>query len=324
MNELRMVDNRKPVITALIANLAITVIKLFVGIFSMSTAVLAETVHSLSDTVNQLLLLAGIELSSRPATAKHPFGRGKEQFFWSFVAAISVFTVSAVFSLYRGAEELFRPTPPENIYASMAILTSVAALEGYALSVTYRNIGARASNMRVRGITGFFRISKDSIILTAFLEDIVAIAGVAIAVAGLYLSSIFQTGFYDALASIAIGFLLAGYAVVVAAESRDLLLGEGMSKDEITKAKSIIKSMQGVKEVLDIRGVYFGPGKVVLGIDVSFSPDLRTSEIERTIDEIEKRLKLEFPQVNYIYIEAETPQEVTLARKRETEKNSKG
>src|SRR5579875_2073052 len=289
-----MVDNRKPVITALIANLAITVIKLFVGIFSRSTAVLAETVHSLSDTVNQLLLLAGIELSSRPATAKHPFGRGKEQFFWSFVAAISVFTVSAVFSLYRGAEELFRPTPPENIYASIVILTSVAILEGYALSVTYRNIGTRASNMRVRGITGFFRVSKDSIILTAFLEDVVAIAGVAIAVAG--------------------------YAVVVAIESRDLLLGEGMSKEEITRAKSIIKGLQGVREVLDIRGVYFGPGKVVLGIDVSFNPDLRTSEIERITDEIEKRLRSEFPQVHYIYIEAETPQEVTLTRKKETEK----
>jgi len=315
-----MVDNRKPVITALIANLAITIIKLFVGIFSSSTAVLAETVHSLSDTVNQLLLLAGIELSTRPATTKHPFGRGKEQFFWSFVAAISVFTVSAVFSFYRGAEELFRPTPPQNIYASMVILASVAMLEGYALSVTYRNIGNRASSMKVRGIAGFFRVSKDSIILTAFLEDIVAIAGVAIAVAGLYLSSVFHTGFYDALAAIAIGFLLAGYAVVVAVESRDLLLGEGMSKEEVSRAKAIIKSLQGVKDVLDIRGVYFGPRKVVLGVDVSFNPDLRTSEIERIVDEIEKRLRSEFSQVQYIYIEAETPQEITLAKRKETEK----
>ncbi|MEM0118380.1 MAG: cation diffusion facilitator family transporter [Conexivisphaerales archaeon] len=313
-------DNRRPVITALIANLVITVVKLFVGVFSRSTAVLAETVHSLSDTVNQLLLLAGVELSTRPPTPKHPFGRGKEQFFWSFVAAISVFTVSAVFSLYRGAEELFRPTPPENIYASIAILASVALLEGYALSVTYRNIAVRADHMRVKGITGFFRVSKDSIILTAFLEDVVAIAGVAIAIAGLYLSNIFNTGFYDALASIAIGLMLAGYAVVVAVESRDLLLGEGMSKEEVSKAKSIITSLNGVDQVLDIRGVYFGPGKVVLGIDVSFNPNLRTSEIERITDEIEKRLKLEFPQVQYIYIEAETPERVPLARKKEGEK----
>lgn len=318
---MKAVENRRPIITSLIVNLAITLVKLFVGLISRSTAVLAETVHSLSDTVNQLLLLTGIELSSRPATIKHPFGRGKEQFFWSFVAAISVFTVSGVFSLIRGFDKLREPSMPQNVYASVVILLAVAVLEGYSLSVTYRNIYSRASKMKIKGITGFLRASKDSIILTAFLEDVVAVAGVAVAIIGLYLSEAFSTGIYDAIASIIIGIMLASYAIVVAIESRDLLLGEGMSKEDVARAKNVIKSLPGVKEVLDIKGVYFGPGKIVVGVDVSFSDDMRTSDIEKTVDEIERRLKSEFPQIHYIYVEAENTSGLTIATKKETEKN---
>jgi cation diffusion facilitator family transporter len=300
-------ESSRPVVTALIANVAITIIKLVVGLLSRSTAVMAETVHSLSDSVNQLFLLAGLGLSSKPPTSKHPFGRGKEQFFWSFVAAISVFTVSAVFSVYQGAVKLLEPAPPKNIYSTLLVLVSVGLIEGYALSVTYRNISHRASKLQVRGILRFFDVAKDPIILAAFLEDIVAIAGVAVAVISLYLSETFRTGFYDAFGSITIGLLLIGYGVVLALESRDLLLGEGLSRADISRIKALIESMPQVIRVLDIRGVYFGPKRVVLGVDVYFRPELRTSEIESAIDRVEKVVKAEFPMIQFIYVEAENP-----------------
>lgn len=310
-------DSRKPVVTAFIANLLITLIKLAVGLYSRSAGVIAETVHSLSDTFNQLFLLAGLELSAKPPTEKHPFGRGKEQFFWSFVAAVSVFSLSALFSLIRGAEELMNPSVPKNIYTSIMILIAMALLEGYALTVTYRKIKGRATNMKVKGIMGFFSVSKDPIILTAFLEDVVAIAGVAVAAIGLYLSHIFQNGVFDASASIVIGLMLAGYGVVIALESRDLLLGEGLSRADIAKLIKLVEKIPEVESVLDVRGVYFGPGKVVLGVDISFKDGLVTSEIERATDSIEKIIKGNFPQIQYIYVEAENSLAVKLNKEKE-------
>ncbi|MDG6940334.1 MAG: cation diffusion facilitator family transporter [Nitrososphaerota archaeon] len=300
-------DSRRPVLTALLANLLGAFVKIALAIFSGSTALFAEAVHSVSDTVNQLFLLGGLQLSTRPASEKHPFGRGKEQFLWSFVAAVSVFGVSAILSVWEGVNRLLSPSVPRHSEVSIVSLLIVGAIESFALYVTYSNISRRASRRKIRGIRQFFSSARDPILFAAFLEDVVAVAGIAVASVGIYASDITGSSVYDAAAAIAIGLMLFVYGAELAMESRDLLIGEGLSRQDAQRLRALVERMPEVIRVLDLRGVYFGPDRIVLGIDVHFKPYLDTQEIQAATDRIEKALKAEMREIQYIYVEAENP-----------------
>jgi cation diffusion facilitator family transporter len=301
-------NNKTPVIVALVANLVVAITKLIVAYFSRSTSVLAEAVHSLSDTVNQILLLTGINLSARPPSAKHPFGRGKEQFFWSFLVSLVVFWVSATFSITQGLSKIGRPPEITHLELTVLSLFFIALVEGTALYITRRNISRRVTTLNLEGIRHFFRESKDPVILAAFLEDAVALFGVLVALGGVSLTYVTGKEFFDAIAAIVIGLALAAYGLILAFESKDLLIGEGISKKEVRQIEDMIRAMPEVVSVVDVRGIYFGPEKIVLGLEVEFKDGLKTEELESVIDRIERKMKAMSPKYEHIYVEAEKPE----------------
>jgi cation diffusion facilitator family transporter len=301
-------DITRPVKAALVANFLVALVKLLVALFSRSSAVMAEVVHSLSDTVNQVLLLTGINLSRRPASAKHPFGRGKEQFFWSFMVSLVVFWVSATFSISQGLSRLGGPPQLGNIKLTIVSLAVISLIEGSALFVTRQHINRRVHALNLRDIRHFFRVSKDPVILATFLEDTVALLGVVAALLGVSLTYLTKDEFFDAAAAIAIGVGLAVYGAILAFESKDLLVGEGISRHNIAEIDRILKGFPQVVSVIDVRGIYFGPEDIVLGLEVEFRDDLKTAELELAIGLIEKAIRDLSPRYRHIYVEARTPE----------------
>ncbi len=298
----------RPVKAALVADLLVALVKLLVALFSRSSAVMAEVVHSLSDTVNQVLLLTGINLSRRPASAKHPFGRGKEQFFWSFIVSLVVFGVSATFSISQGLSRLGGAPQLNNIELTIVSLAAISVIEGSALFVTRQHINRRVHALNLRDIRHFFQVSKDPVILATFLEDVVALLGVVVALLGVSLTYVTKDEFFDAAAAIVIGVSLAVYGVILAFESKDLLIGEGIGKHQIAEIQNLLKGFPQVVSVIDVRGIYFGPEDIVLGLEVEFRDDLKTAELELVVGMIEKAIRDLSPRYHHIYVEAATPE----------------
>jgi cation diffusion facilitator family transporter len=309
-DELPLTENvTRPVKAALVANLLVALVKLLVAMFSRSSAVMAEVVHSLSDSANQVLLLTGLNLSRRPASAKHPFGRGKEQFFWSFLVSLVVFWVSATFSISQGLSRLGGDPQLNNIELTIVSLAAISVIEGSALFVTRQHINRRVHALNLRDIRHFFRVSKDPVILATFLEDIVALLGVVIALLGVSLTYMTKNEIFDAASAIAIGLALAVYGMILAFESKDLLVGEGIDKSQMVEIERILKEFPEVVSVMDIRGIYFGPEDIVLGLEVEFRDGLRTEELEAAVDKIERGIRNLSPRYHHIYVEAEKPAE---------------
>jgi cation diffusion facilitator family transporter len=297
----------RPVKAALAANLLVALVKLLVALYGRSSAVMAEAVHSFSDSVNQILLLTGINLSRRPASAKHPFGRGKEQFFWSFLVSLVVFLVSATFSISQGVSRLGGAPQLKNIEVTLLSLVAISLIEGTALLVTRQHINRRVHALNLRDIRHFFQVSKDPVILATFLEDTVALLGVVTALLGVSLTYLTKNEVFDAAAAITIGITLAAYGVILAFESKDLLIGEGIGKHDMAEIEKILKGFPEVVSVMDVRGIYFGPEDILLGLEVEFRDDLRTEDLEAAIDKIERAIRSLSSRYHHIYVEAEKP-----------------
>lgn len=226
--------SKKAIYAALFGNLAIAIAKLIAAIFTGSTAMWAETFHSFSDTFNQILLLIGIKTSTKAATEQHPFGYGKEQFFWSFLVATMLFGISGVLSLEQGATSLLVAAHQiQNVSISYIILAISAVFEGNALRVTFmvfkQAIEARGETVTLHTLYNEFRESKDPSILTVMVEDCAALLGIAVAGLGIFLSERTGNTIYDAISSLVIGVILMVFASFLAKENKALLIGEAIS-----------------------------------------------------------------------------------------------
>ena len=296
---------RSVVIRALLGDLFIAALKYVAAGISGSAAILAEAVHSSSDAVNQFLLLIGYNLSTKKDASKFPFGRGREQFFWSFVAAILVFGISGVLTFLEGIIKLtthYRITEPISAYV---VLAMSFAIDGYVL---YISSGLFISKYRKQGyhdLFSFMRDFRDPVLLTALTEDAAAIAGVTTALVGISLSLVTGNNVYDASSSIVIGIIMMLSGLYLSKRSKDLLIGEGISARDQKKIEEILKSNKSVNKILDIKAIYEGPEKILLAMDLNFNDGLSTSDIERAIDEIEISIKSLIPFVDRIYVEAE-------------------
>ena len=301
-------SSNKAVYGAIIANTAIAVCKFIAAFFTGSSAMFSEGVHSLVDTGNGFLLLIGIRRSKKPADELHPFGYGKEVFFWSFVVALLIFALGGGISIYEGVKHLQHPEPLRNIGWNYLVLFLAILFEGAALRVALQQFNAR------RGDKPFFqglRDSKDSATIAVVIEDTAALLGLAIAMISLLLWQLTGWVYFDGLASVLIGLLLVTVALFFAMECKALLIGEGLLPENIEKITAVL---QQEKRVLSFRrplSLYFGPDQVLVNLDVNFADDLTPDEIEETIDSLEARIKTALPVVNRIYIEAEA-----LRRKR--------
>jgi len=299
------IDARRIVWAALVGNALVAVVKLVAALATASSALYAEFAHSVADTTNQGLLLLSLALARRVADEDHPLGYGGERFFWGFVAAISIFSIGATFSVYEGVGTVTAGSAAlEHVGWGYVALAFAAVFEAAALSVAVHHFraGARAEG---RGLLEFVRRSRDPTSKTALLEDSGALAGVAIAAAGLALTQWTGQSVWDGAASIAIGVLLACIAIVLAAESRRLLLGRAPERDEVGAIRTAIEETPGVERVLDLDAVHLGPEEILVAADVEFSDGLGAEEIEEAIDEVERRIALAEPDATRIFIEPE-------------------
>jgi cation diffusion facilitator family transporter len=285
---------------AIAANLAIAVTKFAVAAVTGSSAMMAEAIHSVVDTGNGALLLVGLRLSQRPATAEHPFGHGKELYFWSLIVGVLIFGLGGGVSLFEGIVHLREPPVLRDPFWNYVVLGLAALFEGASFAVAWRQFG------RQRGDTPLWqalRASKDPANYTILAEDGAALTGLAVAAAGVYLSHRLQMPRLDALASVLIGLLLAGVAVLLIRESRGLLIGEGVKPETRQAIRDLAAAGPAVRQVGSVLSMYIGADEILVTLDVTFEGSTPASEVAAAIHRIEARVRERFSKVCRIYIE---------------------
>ncbi|HKP48132.1 MAG TPA: cation diffusion facilitator family transporter [Pyrinomonadaceae bacterium] len=294
------------VVGALFANALIAVLKLMAAFITGSSGMMAEALHSVADTTNQIFLLLGLRFYHRPASKKHPFGYGKERFFWSFIAAIFIFGVGSTYAIYEGVVKLKSPHAPENLKWAYWVLAFSFLLETASISLA---IYQEVREARAEGLSFFAYLgeSKDPTAKTVLFEDSAALVGIVIAAVGLYLTE-HHAGpaggaYWDGLASILIGCVLAVVAFALARTSRALLLGEAASAKTVRKLRETIQSHPNVVKVIEILTMHLAPKQILVNAHLNLRDELTTSEIEKTNEEIEELIKQAEPKVAMIFLE---------------------
>lgn len=292
----------KVVIAALIGNGLIAVTKFGAAAYTGSSAMFSEAVHSVVDTGNQALLLFGLKRADRPADDKHPFGYGKEVFFWAFVVAILLFAVGAGVSIYEGIHRISAPQPVTSPIINYIVLGLAMIFEGCAWWVAYKEFN------KIRGTRSWFRAVievKDPSILTVLMEDSAAMLGLIVAFLGIFLSDALGMPALDGVASIIIGCILAGAATVLAFETKALLIGETASPEVVKGVRRIIEAEPTVSGTNEILTMHVGPHDILLNLSVDFRDGLSSQEIEAAITHMEKQIKKAHPRVTRVFIEAQ-------------------
>ena len=295
------------VIGALFANGLIAILKLAAALITGSSGMMAEALHSVADTTNQVFLLLGLRFYKRPASDKHPFGYGKERFFWSFIAAIFIFGVGATYAIYEGIEKLAHPHAPTNLGWAYAVLAISFVLESGSIALAiYQEV--KEAHHEGLSFADYLRESKDPTAKTVLFEDSAALIGIVIAAAGLLLTD-YQVGgaagaYWDGVASIIIGLVLAVVAFVLARSSRGLLLGEAANPKVLATIKQAIESHENVERVVELLTMHLAPKQILINAHVRLRPELRTDDIVKSIEEIEERIKNAEPKVEMIFLEA--------------------
>jgi cation diffusion facilitator family transporter len=294
-------ESRLVVYAAMAGNVAIAIAK-FVGAgVTGSSAMLSEGVHSTIDTGNGALLLLGLRLSRRPADERHPFGHGKELYFWSLIVAVLIFGVGGGISAYEGLLHLMRPVAVENVGWNYAILGCAALFEGSSLTIALRQF------WRDKGPRGFWdamRRSKDPAVFTIVAEDSAALLGIALAALGIFTSRWLDMPRLDGVASVLIGLLLAAVASFLVWQCRRLLVGEAVDPEMTDALLAIAADESKVLRTAWPMTMHFGPHEVLLALDAQFHAGTPVQEIQGAVNRIEQRIRERFPEVNRIYIEA--------------------
>ncbi len=292
------------VIAAMIGNGLIAITKIIATAITGSSAMLSEAVHSIVDTGNQALLLWGIRRSSRPADERHPFGYGMELYFWTFVVAILIFAIGAGVSLYEGISKFNQPKEIKHIYINYIVLGFAMIFEGFAWSVAFREFRRRKGKL---GYLKAIQVSKDPTVFTVLFEDSAAMLGLTAAFVGLLLTQWSGNPVCDALASIVIGLILSLTAMLLAYESKGLLIGEAASREVISSIRKIVSERPEILSINEILTMHMGPEDVLLNISLDFHDYdyINAGEVERTITQLETQIKKKHPEIARIFIEAQ-------------------
>ncbi|MBB4126374.1 cation diffusion facilitator family transporter [Xanthomonas translucens] len=297
--------SRFAIYAALAGNLAIAIAKFVAAALSGSSAMLSEGVHSLVDTVNELLLLYGLRRAARPADAGHPFGYGRELYFWSFIVALLVFALGAGVSLYQGIAHVRNPEPASNHTLNYVVLGLSMLFEGASWWVSLREFRARKGAM---GYVQAFRESKDPSLFTVLLEDSAALIGLCIALLGLLAAQWLQMPELDGVASIGIAAVLACSAFVLARETKGLLIGEPAARPLSDALRRIASADPDVRAVNGVLSVQMGPEQVVAALSAEFEDQRSTAQIEACIERIERAARAEHPELQSLFVKPQTPQ----------------
>ncbi|WP_431887497.1 cation diffusion facilitator family transporter [Nocardiopsis alba] len=294
-------DSTKAVVMALAANLGIAVTKFVAYLLTASSAMLAEAVHSVADSGNQLLLLFGGRRSRRTATPEHPFGYGHERYFYAFLVAIVLFILGGLFALYEAWEKIRDPHPITSWqWVPVAVLLVAVVMEATALRTALRQ--SRTARSRV-GWFGFIRRSKAPELPVILLEDTGALIGLAFALVGVGMTLITGNGVWDGLGSGAIGLLLVVFAVVLAVEMKSLLIGESATEENIRLIREAILDCADIDAIIHMRTMHLGPDELLVAVKVAVDAEDDARRVTAAIDEAERRIRAAVPIAEVIYIE---------------------
>jgi cation diffusion facilitator family transporter len=290
----------KAIVAALGANLAIAVAKFTAFAFTGSSAMLAEGVHSVADSGNQVLLLVGQKRGARQADEQHPFGYGRDRYFYSFVVALVLFSVGGLFSLYEGNHKLHEHEPLSTPGWAFGVLIFAIIAESFSFRTAIRE-------SRPGKGTGswyqFIRHSKSPELPVVLLEDLAALIGLLLALAGVTLAVVTEDPVWDAIGTLAIGVLLLLVAVVLAVEMKGLLIGESASRSAVDAIRSALVDGQAVTRVIHLRTLHLGPDELLVAAKIAVAPGLTLPAIARAIDEAEVRVRAVEPLARVMYLE---------------------
>jgi len=291
------------IFAAIAGNLLIAATKFTASYFTGSSAMLSEGIHSVVDTGNGVLMLVGVRKSKKPADEEHPFGHGRELYFWSLVVAFSIFAVGGGISIYGGILHLMSPEPVRDALWNYSVLGASAIFEG----ITWL-FGWKAFDKVRRGkpVIEAMQASKDPTSFTVLLEDSAALSGLLIAFLGVFLSQQFGIIYFDGTASILIGILLCSVALFLGAESKSLLIGESVAPETIEGIREIAESEKDVEKALKILTIYIGPDDVAATLELKFKRDISAAELRRAVRRIELAIKEKYPRIKNVFYEAES------------------
>jgi cation diffusion facilitator family transporter len=293
-------ESKVAVFAAIAGNLAIAATKLIAAYFSGSSAMLSEGIHSIVDTGNGLLLLVGLKKSRKPADSRHPFGHGKELYFWPLVVAILIFALGGGMSVYEGVTHIIHPAHADPFW-NYIVLAFAFVFEGISSIFAFK---AFRKELKGRGALAAIKASKDPTSFTVLFEDSAALLGLVVAFFGIFLGHLFHNPYFDGAASILIGVILAMVAVVLAYETKGLLIGEGVTPETLESLRSIAAADPAVEEVKKSLTMHFGPHEALLAIDILFKKELSAEDITTAINRIEANIRAQHHEIKYVFIEA--------------------
>jgi cation diffusion facilitator family transporter len=289
----------RAIVAALAANAGIAIAKFIGFLVTGSSSMLAESVHSLADTSNQGLLLLGKKRATRAATLQHPFGYGRDRYFYSFVVALLLFTLGSVFSLYEGIHKISDPQPIESPLVAFLILGVAVLLESFSF---------RTAIVESRPFKGtlswwkFIRRSKEPELPVVLLEDFGALVGLVLALLGIGLAVLTRDPIWDGIGTIGIGVLLGGIAAILIVEMKSLLIGEGAAPATLDVITAALTGGQ-VRRVIHIKTQYLSPDELLVAAKIALDPGLMVEDVAKAIDEAEQRVRSAIPAARVIYLE---------------------
>jgi cation diffusion facilitator family transporter len=307
--------SKQVVYAALIGNLLVAATKTLAALWTGSSAMTSEAIHSFVDSGNEILLLYGLHRAARPADAEHPFGHGRELYFWSFIVSLLIFAIGSGVSLYQGIAHIRDPHPIENPWVNYIVLAFAMVFEGGSWMISMRQFRSATARGRLSFYEAF-RKSKDPPSFMVLFEDTAALLGIVLAAAGTFAATQWRMPQLDGAASVLIGCVLAAIAIVLARESKSLLIGESASS-ELTK--SIIDIASRDPAVLRVNGLLtaqLAPDQILVALSLEFSDDLRVPELEERVIEIERNIRARHGEVTALFVKPQTPKTFSEARRK--------
>ncbi len=293
-------ESRTAVVAALLANLGIAIAKFIGFLFTQSSALLAESVHSVADTGNQILLLVGAHRAKREATPLHPFGYGRERYFWAFVVAIVLFTLGSAFAIYEGIEKVLHPHELESPQWAIGILVVSLVLEG----LSFRTAVKESNKLRRQASwPSFIRNAKVPELPVVLLEDFGALIGLVLALAAVGLTIATGNGVWDGIGSLCIGTLLGVIAAILAAEMKSLIIGESATPEVEAEIVRAVEEADQVVGLIHLRTQHIGPDELIVAAKVEFDPALTVRDLADAIDAAEAKVRAAVPAARMLFIE---------------------
>jgi cation diffusion facilitator family transporter len=296
-------ESKTAIYAAIAGNLAIAVTKFVAAAFTGSAAMLSEAIHSVVDTGNGGLMLYGIRRSRKPPDSEHPFGYGRELYFWTLIVGVLVFAVGGGMSVYEGITHIAHPTPSENPAWSYAVLGFAAVFEG---TSWYFGLKAFNAERGRRGVFEAIHVSKDPTSFSVLLEDSAALTGLAVAFVGIFLGRLLGMPWLDGAASVVIGLLLCAVAAVMVYESRGLLVGEGLDRESLKQLRALVEADPDVERVQHLYTVYQGAHEVLLAVELRFRNTLSAVEVRAAVSRLKRDIRARHPDIARVYFGAES------------------